>query len=293
MARSDNPQLLRDTRVYLSGPMDFVASRANEKQHGWRHRLSDFLRQMGVIVFDPWFKPEVRGLHEYGREGDTTDQDRDRWSFEPAEAGERARAWCVEKYWQTMHIDLRMVDTSDFVISYCPTNIYSVGTPHEIILCRQEHKPVLFVSPPVDFPALDQLKAHLASSGDETGSGLLEQVVAEAPIKPNPRGIPSLWYMPLVGADNFFDGFGFAAYNERFNWPEIALDAHEARFEIKRPLLPYLERLNRQLPQRWDNERERHVPDDDWILWDLATDSSAGARLSEIQQAKDVADARR
>jgi len=54
-----------------------------------------------------------------------------------------------------------MMDTSDFVICYCPTNIYSVGTPHEIILARQQRKPVLFVSPYVDFPTLGLLRKHL------------------------------------------------------------------------------------------------------------------------------------
>ena len=60
--------LLRGARVYLSGPMDFVLSRAAEKQSGWRNRVSHFLQEMDVTVFDPWFKPDVRGLHEYGRE---------------------------------------------------------------------------------------------------------------------------------------------------------------------------------------------------------------------------------
>jgi hypothetical protein len=61
-------RLLQGARVYLSGPMDFVASRKVEKHFGWRNRVSDFLQKMGVTVFDPWFKPDVRGLHEYGRE---------------------------------------------------------------------------------------------------------------------------------------------------------------------------------------------------------------------------------
>ena len=41
--------------MYLSGPMDFVASRASEKQFGWRNRMSQFLQTMGTTVFDPWF----------------------------------------------------------------------------------------------------------------------------------------------------------------------------------------------------------------------------------------------
>lgn len=59
---------LNGTRVYLSGPMDFVASRAEEKKNGWRIRVRQFLQSYGATVFDPWEKPAVRGLHEYGKE---------------------------------------------------------------------------------------------------------------------------------------------------------------------------------------------------------------------------------
>jgi hypothetical protein len=48
--------------------MDFVASRAEEKKFGWRVRVGEFLRSFGATVFDPWNKPKVRGLHEYGKE---------------------------------------------------------------------------------------------------------------------------------------------------------------------------------------------------------------------------------
>ena len=72
-----------------------------------------------------------------------------RWTYESGRKGAQARSWCARQFWETLHIDLRMVDTSDFSISYCPTNIYSVGTPHEIIMATMQHKPVLFVSPPI------------------------------------------------------------------------------------------------------------------------------------------------
>src|SRR2546429_2914054 len=154
--------LLQGARVYLSGPMDFVASRAAEKQFGWRNRISEFLQSMGTTVFDPWFKPEVRGLHEYGREDvKSGDKIRTRWTYEGGKKGAQERSWCARQFWETLHIDLRMVDTSDFSISYCPTNIYSVGTPHEIITATVQHKPVLFVSPPIVFPALADLRHHL------------------------------------------------------------------------------------------------------------------------------------
>ncbi len=275
---------MRGARVYLSGPMDFVASRAAEKQSGWRNRVSQFLQGMGVTVFDPWFKPDVRGLHEYGREDlKSGERIRRRWTYAGGKRGAQARAWCARQFWETLHIDLRMVDTSDFSISYCPTNIYSVGTPHEIILATMQHKPVLFVSPPIQFPALHELRAHLAD--DPAGLALLARLEQEIPIKENPRGIPSLWYLPLVGGENFFDGFGFAAYRKRFGWNvDIPIDHHERRFPPQRPLLPFLERLNRRLPRKWDGKLDRFVPDDDWLLWDFRAQTVRGKHIESVRK---------
>ncbi len=270
--------LLKGARVYLSGPMDFVASRATEKKFGWRNRIGEFLRHLGVTVFDPWNKPEVRGFYEYGREDVDSTKDRASWTFENSRSGAQARARCSGKFWETLHIDLRMVDTSDFVISYCPTNIYSVGTPHEIILCRQQLKPVLFVSPRVNLPALGALREHLET--DAKGKNLLEQLVNEAPIKENPNGVPSLWYMPLVGGENFFDGFGFAPYRKRFGWKRISLDDSEEKQKIERPLLPFLERLSREIPRKWDNKYKKYIPNDDWLLWKLRAQRGGGAEVS-------------
>lgn len=263
-------KLLAGTRAYLSGPMDFVASREEEYKRGWRNRVKLFLQALGVTVFDPWTKPQVRGLHEYGREGVDTSGARAAWTFEDSDRGAEARARCSGHFWETLHIDLRMVDVSDFVVAYCPTTVYSVGTPHEIILCRQQRKPVLFVSPRVVLPSLAALRQHLA--GDARGSELLDKVVNEVPIKENPTGTPSLWYMPLVGGESFFDGFGFAAYRDEFRWDAGPLDDHEARHPPERALLPALERLSAELPTRWDNRLKRRVRNDDWLLFDLEGD---------------------
>jgi hypothetical protein len=260
---------LHNARVYLSGPMDFVASRAEEKTSGWRVRVGEFLRSFGATVFDPWIKPRVRGLHEYGKEDVATVQLRGDWTFESTPKGAMARAKCAQTFWETLHVDLRMVDISDFVIAYCPTNIYSVGTPHEIITARQQHKPVLFVSTPVEFPALESLQEHLQVAGDSKGQALLDQLVAQVPIKPNPKGTPSLWYMPLVGGEHFFDGFGFAEHASRFGWPIAPSDEREKKYPPKRPLLAFLACLNRQLPKRWSLSRGKFMRDDDWLLLDL------------------------
>lgn len=277
-------RLLQGARVYLSGPMDFVASRAAEKQFGWRNRVSQFLQEMGVTVFDPWFKPDVRGLHEYGREDiKSGERIKQRWTYADGKSGARARAWCARQFWETLHIDLRMVDTSDFMIAYCPTNIYSVGTPHEIIMATLQHKPVLFVSPPIIFPTLHELRTHLKS--DAAGAALLAQLEAEIPIKENPRGIPSLWYLPLVGGGNFFDGFGFAPYRKRFGWrTDLAIDRHEQKFPPQRPLLPFVEELNQRLPKKWDNKLNRFVPDDDWLLWDFNSRKIRGKHVETVRK---------
>jgi hypothetical protein len=264
--------------------MDFVASRTAEKKFGWRNRVSQFLQMMGVTVFDPWFKPDVRGLHEYGREDVKSGEGiRERWTYAGGKKGAEARSWCARQFWETLHIDLRMVDTSDFTISYCPTNIYSVGTPHEIIMATLQHKPVLFVSPPVQFPTLHELREHLQD--DPHGAKLLQRLESEIPIKENPRGIPSLWYIPLVGGENFFDGFGFARYRKRFSWhTDIPLDAHEKRFPPKRPLLPFVEKLNHRLPKKWDRKLKMFVPDDDWLLWDFHTQKIGGRHVESVRK---------
>jgi hypothetical protein len=276
-ARRRRRNLLKGSRVYLSGPMDFVASRAAEQKFGWRNRVSEFLGRLGVTVFDPWYKPGVRGFHEYGLESEKSTKGRESWSFASGKKGAAARASCSEIFWPTLHIDLRMVDTSDFIICYCPTNIYSVGTPHEIILARQQRKPVLFVSPHVEFPALKQLREHLQPA-DPKGLKLLQKLESEVPIKANPLGIPSLWYMPLVASDGFFDGFGFGDYRKRFGWKEIPLDANEQRHRPRRPLFPFLEKLGRRLPKKWDRRLHDFVPDDDWMLWDLRGSQQGGTK---------------
>jgi hypothetical protein len=261
--------LLRGARVYLSGPMDFVASREDEKTNGWRARIGDVLRDLGATVFDPWNKPEARGLHGYGQEGVDTDKDREKWTFEDSTDGANTRAKLTGHYSETLHIDLRMVDTADFLVAHCPTNVYSVGTVHEIALARSQRKPVLFVSPPIEFPTYDKLAKHLAN--DAVGKKLLKQLENELPIKPNPKGIPSLWYMPLVGGESFFDGFGFneSNYRKTLGWKTTPLDELEQRRPPKRPLLPALEALNQRLPKKWDNRQKKYVPNADWLLWDI------------------------
>ncbi len=47
------------------------------------------------------------------------------------------------------------------------------------------------------------------------------------------------------------------------------MDAREKEQPPQNPLLPFLEKLTHELPQRWDNRLKKYVPNDDWLLWEL------------------------
>ena len=191
--------ILEKTRCYLSGPMDFVGSRVIEKYLGWRAILAPILKCFSIRVLDPWNKPMIRGHENYGQEGVLPNKEQyeaDFWT----NAATRVRF--ERDFWETVHIDLRMTDLSDFVVAFVPTNIYSVGTVHEVIVARLQCKPVLMISPPIRydfFPAL-------ASLSEEE-----KRALKFAGFKENPQGIPSQWYGNIVGGRNMFDGFGWEA----------------------------------------------------------------------------------
>ncbi len=268
-------KILSEARVYLSGPMDFVSSRETEKRTGWRSRLSQFLMGFQTTVYDPWNKPEVAGMPHYGKEDEFSADKRYEWTYEDSPRGDRVRAELCAEFWPTLHIDLRMVNSSDFLISYCPTNIYSVGTVHEIVMARLENKPVLFVSPSISYPALEELQEHLEMKRDNKGGDLLEKLANELPLHTNPQGIPSMWYMAMIDAHYFFDGFGFKPYMRKYNWAYGPLDEREDRFPPRRPLLPYLEKLNEALPKRYDLERNKYVENPEWLIFDAPDRRSA------------------
>jgi len=160
-----------------------------------------------------------------------------------------------------------MVDTTDFTIAYCPTSVYSVGTVHEIVMARLQYKPVLLVSPPVVFPALDELREYLDQRQDEAAKHLLDSLIEQASLRPNERGIPSMWYMALLDGEYFFDGFGFCDYAKEFGWTtDTKMDDREHKFTPRRPLLPYLDRLNRKIPKRCDFGQDKEIENADWLI---------------------------
>ena len=191
--------ILEKTRCYLSGPMDFVGSRVIEKYYGWRALLTPILRSFAIRVLDPWNKPAIRGHENYGQEGVLPNKEQYEADFWTNGA---TRVRFERDFWETVHIDLRMTDLSDFVIAFVPTNIYSVGTVHEVIVARQQQKPVLMISPPIRFDFFPELAALSEAE---------KRTLKFAGFKENPQGIPSQWYGNIVGGRNMFDGFGWEA----------------------------------------------------------------------------------
>ena len=181
--------------------MDFVPDRVIEKFLGWRAIITPVIRALGVTILDPWNKPTIKGFRNYGAEGVVHDKkfyEQNFWEKDDL------RAMYGTDFEETVHIDLRMVDVSDFVIAFCPTNTYSVGTVHEIVVARQQHKPTLLVSPPISF----DMFPGLAGIPEET-----KKLLKTYGLKENKRGLPSQWYGNIVGGHNFFDGFGFENMN--------------------------------------------------------------------------------
>ena len=192
-----NTNLLNGTRVYLSGPMDFVGSRVIEKYFGWRAIVTPILKALGITPLDPWNKPRVKGHENYGQEGITPAKaiyEKDFWT------NKETRAQFESDFWQTIHIDCRMVDVADSILAFVPTNIYSVGTVHEIVLGRNQFKPVLLVSPPISYDYFPELK----DLSEEA-----KQALKYYGLRENPHGIPSQWYGNIVGGNNIYDGFGW------------------------------------------------------------------------------------
>lgn len=273
---NEKGSLLDGSTVYLSGPMDFIMSRKEEAEHGWRSRISDVLDAWGVRVFDPWYKPAVRNLGKYGLEDETSTKARQEWTFEDTPQAARKRSEITGDFWPVMHIDLRMVDLSDFVIASCPTNLYSVGTPHEIVVARQQRKPVLLVSPPVRYPLIKKLRRELKDRPELVE--LLDAVKSEVVVRDNLTGVPSQWYMTLVGSESFFDGFGWEPYMKEFGWERNYLDEREAgKNKPQRALLPYLDELRHGVrPQRWDRDLDGYRDNDDWLLLEKEAEEKRG-----------------
>jgi nucleoside 2-deoxyribosyltransferase len=119
---------LKNQRVYLAGAMDRVADRGA----GWRDRITPFLENLGIIVFNPITKPTAIGLEDEDSHVIKTKLKKTQRYDELSEVMKTIR-----------RVDLRLVDISDFLIVNMNLDIHPCGTYEEIFWANRQKKPII------------------------------------------------------------------------------------------------------------------------------------------------------
>lgn len=118
--------LLRKTRVYTIGPMQYADGR------DYRNRVKEVLHPLGITVFDPYHKPFINEIVEdEGARQEMKDQ---------MEAGDYDAV--TERVKQVRSDDLRLCDVSDFAIIQVNPTIASWGSAEELVTFVRMKKPI-------------------------------------------------------------------------------------------------------------------------------------------------------
>ena len=118
------------TKTYLVGAMDRVPDGGVE----WRKKLTPQLHKLGVMVYNPCSKPIADPT--VVEDSDTREVIK---TLKDAHYFKQIR----EQYGSIRTVDLRMVDTSDFIIANIDVDVHACGTYEEITLANRQKKPVL------------------------------------------------------------------------------------------------------------------------------------------------------
>lgn len=119
---------LKNQRVYLAGAMDRVPDRGA----GWRADITPFLKDLGVVVFNPLNKPTETGIE---------DERSHTLRREFKENGDYDELSAMMKVIRTT--DLRLVDISDFLVVNLDINTHPCGTLEEIFWANRQKKPII------------------------------------------------------------------------------------------------------------------------------------------------------
>ena len=123
---------LKGLRCYLAGPIDQAPDDGVE----WRKRITPWLEQKGVMVLDPCDKP-IPDSYYKEIDDEKIGMMRLKNTGRYFELSQRMK--------EIVHMDLRMVDISDFVVVYLDPDIPTTGTTHELINSLAQRKPTLVV----------------------------------------------------------------------------------------------------------------------------------------------------
>jgi nucleoside 2-deoxyribosyltransferase len=119
---------LKNQRVYLAGAID----RAKDRGRGWREEISPFLKELGVIVFNPIIKPSEIGL-----------EDQDTHNLKSKLKKQQRYEELSNMMKVIRSVDLRLVDISDFMIVNLDLDVHPCGTLEEIFWANRQKKPII------------------------------------------------------------------------------------------------------------------------------------------------------
>jgi len=122
-------KILNKTKTYLIGPMQYGDGRS------WREEISEFLKTIGVIVFDPYKKPFINAPSE--------DEDTHAKMYKLMNIGEYDEV--SEHFKAVRSFDLSMVDRADFIICYLNPKVPTYGTVEELVTAVRMKRPVFVV----------------------------------------------------------------------------------------------------------------------------------------------------
>ena len=124
-----SPLRLLETTVYLAGPIDRCPNLGVEWRKRFQTKLEDKYK---CRVYNPMDKPTSLG--------DETPEGREK-------RRQLKRAGLYDEFASeienVVHIDLRMIDKSDFIILYIDTDIHMCGTYWEAVVSAWERKPII------------------------------------------------------------------------------------------------------------------------------------------------------
>lgn len=119
---------LKNQRVYLAGAMDRVPDRGN----GWRDKITPFLQDLGIVVFNPIKKPSSVGMEDAATH-----------NFKQKLKSENNYDELSKLMKVIRSVDLRLVDISDFLIVNLDLDIHPCGTYEEIFWANRQKKPII------------------------------------------------------------------------------------------------------------------------------------------------------
>ena len=281
------PNLLRDARVYLSGPMDFVADREAEKKFGWRNRIGQVLRTLGVVGLRPVVQagdPRGAGLRPRGREGLGRPRRVDVRGHEgrrgPAR-GVRRRllARAAHRPADGGHQRLRRSPTARRTSTASARRTRSSSA-------RQQRKPVLFVSPPVHFPARRRTAPAPGTAGRHgRRRACSPRSSSRCRSSRTPTGARASGTCRSSAASTSSTASASTSTTRSSAGRSRHSTARRPR-GLKKPLLPFLAKLNDELPKKWDRHKNDYVPERRLVAVGPAeTDRTRRRRMQCSQQA--------